>query len=171
MLCGRAAGASADSGAPKGWPVQRLTISIDDSLAAAFDTFVAEHGYQNRSEAVRDLIRDRLEEERAAQAEGPACIAAVSYIYNHHERELAMRLAALQHGHHDLAVSTMHVHLDHDECMETVILRGALSQVRGFADALVAERGVRHGKINLVPLQAVEPAPGSHHHVHYRART
>ena len=151
--------------------MQRLTISIDDPLAEAFDDFARRHGYQHRSEAVRDLIRDRLEEERLEGAEPQACIAAVSYVYNHHERELASRLASLQHAHHDLAISSMHVHLDHDECMETVILRGALEHVRSFANALMAERGVRHGKVNLVPLETVVPAPGSHQHVHYRSRT
>ncbi len=150
--------------------MQRLTISIDDPLAEAFDDFVQRQGYQNRSEAVRDLIRDRLETVRL-QGRGPQhCIAAVSYVYNHHQRELASRLAALQHAHHDLAVSSMHVHLDHEECLETVILRGSLEQVRAFADALMAERGVRFGKVNLVPLEAVVPAPGSHQHVHYRSR-
>ncbi len=151
--------------------MQRLTISIDDPLATAFDAYTARHGYQNRSEAIRDLIRDRLEDERVQGEEGQTCIAAVSYVYNHHERELASRLAALQHGHHDLAISTMHVHLDHEECLETVILRGELEDVRSFANSLIAERGVRHGKVNLVPLEAVVPAPGSHRHVHYRSRT
>ena len=151
--------------------MQRLTISIDDPLAEAFDDFARRHGYLNRSEAVRDLIRDRLEEERIEAAGPQFFIAAVSYVYNHHERELASRLAALQHANHDLAISTLHVHLDHDECMETLILRGALDQVRQFASSLVAERGVRHGKINLVPLERVVAAPGNHQHVHYRSRT
>ena len=151
--------------------MQRLTISVDDDLAEAFDGFARRHGYQNRSEAMRDLIRDRLEGERLQQTDGQFCIAAVSYLYNHHERELAGRLAALQHAHHDLAMSTMHVHLDHQECMETVILRGRLGEVRSFGQALIAERGVRHGKINLVPLEAEEAAPGSHQHIHYRSRT
>ena len=151
--------------------MHRLTISLDESLAEAFDAFTARHGYQNRSEAVRDLIRDRLEQERLREPDSQFCIASVSYVYNHHERELASRLAGLQHAHHDLSLSTMHVHLDHDECMETVILRGRVEAVRAFADALIAERGVRHGKVNVVPVDAVVPAPGSHQHVHYRPRT
>ena len=156
--------------------MQRLTISLDDDLSAAFDAFAEDHGYQNRSEAMRDLIRDRLERgrlerEQLERQDNAWCIASVSYVYNHHERELAGRLAALQHAHHDLNVSSMHVHLDHDDCMETVILRGRTGQVRQFADSLVAERGVRHGKVYLVPVDMQVPAPGSHQHTHYRVRT
>lgn len=151
--------------------MHRLTISLDESLAEAFDQFVTAHAYQNRSEAVRDLIRNRLEQDQLQAPHGPFCIASVSYVYNHHERELASRLTRLQHDHHDLSMSTLHVHLDHDECMETVVLRGRVEAVRTFADALIAERGVRHGKVNLIPVDAVVPAPGSHQHVHYRTRT
>ncbi len=151
--------------------MHRLTISLDESLAEAFDQFAEAHGYQNRSEAVRDLIRDRLEQERLQGPQSQHCIASVSYIYNHHERELASRLVSLQHAHHDLSMSTMHVHLDHEECMETVVLRGHVEAVSSFADALIAERGVRHGKVNLIPVDAVVAVPGSHQHVHYRTRT
>ena len=84
-----------------------------------------------------------------------ACVATLSYVYNHHERELAERLMSLQHEHHDLTVSAMHAHLDHDHCIETVILRGPAQAVRRFADGVIAERGVRHGALNLI---VAEPA-------------
>jgi CopG family transcriptional regulator, nickel-responsive regulator len=134
--------------------MQRFTISLDDDLARAFDRLIAERGYGNRSEAVRDLLRGQLE--AARPAEGGHCVANLSYVYNHHERDLAERLTALQHGHHDLTVATMHAHLDHDNCLESVILKGPTAQVRAFAEALTAERGVRHGSLNVVAVEVVD---------------
>jgi CopG family transcriptional regulator, nickel-responsive regulator len=144
--------------------VERFTISIDEDLARAFDELIARRGYHNRSEAVRDLLRGHLETERQsgkAGAEGAYCVANLSYVYNHHERELAERLTELQHGHHDLTVATLHAHLDHDNCLESVILKGPTETVRAFADALTAERGVRHGNLNVV---SVEVDQGRHDH-------
>lgn len=141
--------------------MERFTISIDDDLAAEFDRLITQRGYSNRSEAVRDLMRGYLERERLERDESSHSIANLSYVYNHHERELAERLTALQHGHHDLTVATMHVHLDHEHCLESVILRGQTAAVRSFAEALMAERGVRHGQINLVE---VEVDHGQHAH-------
>ena len=130
--------------------MQRFTISLDDHLAEEFDRLIAAHGYDNRSEAVRDLLRTRLDRvQEAAQPSAP-CVACLSYTYNHHERELSARLMDLQHEHHDLMVSTMHAHLDHEHCIETLILRGPAQTVRRFADRLIAERGVHHGQLNLV---------------------
>ena len=94
-------------------------------------------------------------------------MASLSYVYNHHERQLAERITDKQHEAHDLVVSSMHVHLDHDHCMEAVILRGETREVRRFADGLSAERGVRHGLLNLIPVEA-EPL---HQHVHTRPKT
>src|SRR5574342_222557 len=131
--------------------MERFTISLDDKLAKEFDRLIQARGYDNRSEAVRDLIRRELETKRLASGEAPYCIANLSYIYNHHERELAERLTGLQHDHHNLVVSSMHAHLDHDNCLETVILRGPTTEVRRVADRISAERGVRHGSLNLVP--------------------
>lgn len=143
--------------------MERITISIDPELAAAFDRLVAKRGYANRSEAVRDLLRAALAAEEAREADHGHCVANLSYVFNHHERDLAERLTTLQHAHHDLPVATLHVHLDHDHCMESVILRGATAAVRAFADALIAERGVRHGQLNLV---SVEMSGDDHPHGH-----
>lgn len=151
--------------------MERFTISLDDALAQEFDRLIAERGYDNRSEAVRDILRghlDRLRESR--DVDGP-CVATLSYVYNHHERELAERLTGLQHDHHDLTVAAMHSHLDHDNCLESVILKGATADVRQFADALMAERGVRHGKLNVIALEAEHHHAHDEHseaHVHYR---
>ncbi len=143
--------------------MERFTISLDDDLAREFDELIAARGYGNRSEAVRDMLRRQLEQLRQARDESRFCVANLSYLYNHHERELAERLTALQHDHHDLTVASMHAHLDHENCIESVILRGPTSAVRRFADALVAERGVRHGSLNLV---SVEADSGAHDHAH-----
>lgn len=145
--------------------MERFTISLDDDLAHEFDALIAARAYTNRSEAVRDLIRGELERQRQRQDDAGACVASLSYIYNHHERDLAERLTRLQHDHHDLGVATMHVHLDHDHCMEVVMLRGATASVRQFADAVTAERGVHHGRLNLVTVEVhADHAAGEHSH-------
>jgi CopG family transcriptional regulator, nickel-responsive regulator len=141
--------------------VERFTISIDEDLAREFDALIASRGYSNRSEAFRDLLRSHLESLRLSGETGGYCVANLSYVYNHHQRDLAERLTELQHGHHDLTVATMHAHLDHDDCLESVILKGPTQQVRAFADALTAERGVRHGLVNFV---SVEVDRGRHDH-------
>ena len=141
--------------------MERFTISLDEDLAREFDELIARRGYQNRSEAIRDLLRSQLESSRQSEAAGDYCVANLSYVYNHHERDLAERLTELQHGHHDLTVATLHAHLDHDNCLESVILKGAVGVVRAFADALIAERGVRHGSLNVV---SVEVDQGRHSH-------
>ena len=143
--------------------MERITISIDKELAAEFDRMIATRGYKNRSEAVRDLVRSHLEADRQDAGATGHCVANLSYVYNHHERDLAERLTALQHDQHDLTVATLHAHLDHENCMESVILRGPTAAVRSFSDALIAERGVRHGQLNLV---SVEIGGSGHHHGH-----
>ena len=147
--------------------MERFTISLDEELAQAFDQLIRSRGYTNRSEAIRDMLRQELEQARLARQEAPHCVASLSYVYNHHERQLAERLTDHQHHAHDLVVSTMHVHLDHDHCLEAVILRGATEEVRRFADRLSAERGVRHGQLNLIPVDAESVQP----HVHTRPKS
>jgi CopG family nickel-responsive transcriptional regulator len=134
--------------------MQRLTISIEDELAEAFEQWITAHGYANRSEAIRDLMRRELGETRLAAVDTGSCIAVLSYVYDHHERQLAARLTDLQHDQHHLTVATMHAHLDHENCIESAILRGETRQVRDFASAMVAETGVHHGNVHLI---AVEP--------------
>jgi CopG family nickel-responsive transcriptional regulator len=159
-------------------PVERFTISLDEELAQAFDALITARGYSNRSEAVRDILRSQIEASRLAREDAPHCIANLSYVFNHHERELAERVTHDQHAHHDLCVATLHAHLDHDNCMESVILRGPTDAVRAFADALIARPGIRHGQLNLVSAEYREQ-PHSHSHAdghsrshgHYRARS
>lgn len=134
--------------------MERITMSMDDALARDFDRLVKERGYTSRSEAMRDLLRREIEAHRAEGDDKVHCVANLSYVYNHHERNLAERLTQAQHAHHDLVVSTMHVHLDHEHCLESVFLKGAAPAVRAFAEKTRAERGVRHGQLNLVTVTA-----------------
>lgn len=159
--------------------MERFTISLDDELARQFDELIADRGYRNRSEAVRDLLRGQLEQERAVRADAPYCVANLSYVFNHHERELSERLTGMQHQHHDLTVASLHAHLDHENCIESVILKGETASVRAFADAVMAERGVRHGRLNLISGD-VDQGRHSHGgllggkakpHMHFRPKT
>ncbi len=147
--------------------MERFTISLDEPLAREFDELIRRRGYANRSEAIRDLLRHELESDRLDHDQAPHCVAALSYVYDHHERQLSERLTDLQHHAHDLVVSSMHVHLDHDNCLETLIMRGETAITRQFADQLAAERGVRHALLNLVPVDLESTG----HHTHSRPKT
>jgi CopG family nickel-responsive transcriptional regulator len=139
--------------------LQRVTISIDETLAERFDALLRRRGYQSRSEAVRDLVRQAVEDQSQEDATSVHCVASLSYVYDHHTRELAERLTDIGHAHHDLVVATTHVHLDHETCFETTILKGSTGAVLAFANGVRAERGVRYGAINLVGVR-----PNDHHH-------
>ena len=143
--------------------MERFTISIDDDLAADFDHLIEHIGYENRSEAVRDLIRQALEKSRQESNHAKHAIAVVSYVYNHHEKTMADRLINVHHDHHDLVISSMHAHLDHDNCLEAVFLRGKTDQVRHFAGHLTAMSGIRHGSMNLISAD-IESTKHSHGH-------
>ncbi len=148
-------------------PVQRVTISIDDDLARAFDALQRDRGYASRSEAVRDLVRQAVETARQDGAAGTQCVASLSYVYDYRVRALAERLLELQHAHHDLVVATTHVILDHASSLETVILRGPTAAVRDLADRIRAERGVRFGAINLVSVEPNDTHAHAHDHRHH----
>jgi CopG family nickel-responsive transcriptional regulator len=141
--------------------MERVTISLEDKLLAAFDGYIKRKGYENRSEAIRDLLRERLEEDRLEEGQAPYAVACLSYVYDHHQRELARRLVEVQHASHELVLSTLHVHLDHENCLEVSMLRGPTVEVRRFAEAVMAETGVRHGNLHLVPANMVHA-----HHAH-----
>jgi CopG family nickel-responsive transcriptional regulator len=146
--------------------MERFTISLNDSLAADFDHWLQANGYTNRSEGVRDLLRKAIATERINQNQAEHAIATISYVYNHHERSLAERLTDLQHDAHDLVISSTHVHLDHDNCLECLFLRGPTKTIQGFAQMLSAESGIRHSVLNLIPAQIKEY--GDHHHHNHR---
>jgi len=145
--------------------MRRLTISVDEELADAFDRVVAAKGYQNRSEAFRDLLRDELDSKRLQLGDAKYCVGVLSYVYNHHERELARRLTTMQHGSHEVTIATLHVHLNHDHCIESVILRGPTHSVIQFAHAVIAEKGVRHGEFRPIPVDLGTPLHHPHQHL------
>jgi CopG family nickel-responsive transcriptional regulator len=138
--------------------MQRVTITIDDELAAELDRFMTGRGYANRSEAIRDLARSGLQQAAVEVGGARPCIAALVYMYDHDARDLPKRLTRDFHHRHDLAQTTLHVHLDHDSCMEVTVLKGCGSDVQEFADHIIAERGVRHGHVVYLP------AEDAHHH-------
>jgi CopG family nickel-responsive transcriptional regulator len=155
-----------------GGSMRRITISVDEELAQQFDDLIERHGYENRSEAFRDLLRARIEDERKSKSwRALHGVAVVSYIYNFHERDLAARLAALQHDHHDLCVSSTNVVLDHTNRLETVTLRGKYGDVDAFANTLIAQNGVRHGLVHMVPLQLDTPSHAAHQHRHFQPKS
>jgi len=154
--------------------MQRVTVAIDDELVAAIDRVIAKRGYQNRSEAIRDLARAGIGDLEADAPADHKGVAALVYVYDHEGRDLAKRLTRSFHDHHDLSLATMHVHLDHESCMEVAVLRGAMTDIRHFAEHVIAERGVRHGKLVAVPVEVEveDHAHGgrgqSHLHTHVR---
>ncbi|TVP81137.1 nickel-responsive transcriptional regulator NikR [Thioalkalivibrio sp.] len=145
---------------------ERFTVSVEPGLAQEFDDFMKRKGYSNRSEAVRDLIRGALATERLDPDQDGACVGVLSYMYDHHERELSKRLTQAHHAHYNLTVTTLHMHLDHDLCVESVLLRGRASDVQAFAESVVARPGIRHGRLHRIPLEHApeeRPAAGPHH--------
>jgi CopG family nickel-responsive transcriptional regulator len=124
----------------------RISISLESALLDAFDRSIAAKGYATRSEAIRDLIRDRLVREEEEQATGEG-VAVVTLVYDHHARELAARLIDKQHHHHGLVVSSLHVHLGERHCLEVSVLRGPMQEVRHLGEELLATKGVLHGDI------------------------
>lgn len=124
--------------------VVRLGVSLPKDLLEPFDRLVASKGYQSRSEAIRDLIRKTLVEEEW-RGEDREMAGTLTMVYDHHNRDLPMRLMDIQHDHHDLVVTTQHVHLDHHNCLEVLVLRGPAREIARLADRLIACNGVKHG--------------------------
>ncbi|MDP9835303.1 CopG family nickel-responsive transcriptional regulator [Neorhizobium huautlense] len=132
--------------------MQRITITIDDELMAELDRMIESKGYQNRSEALRDLARSGLQQASLEQGELETCVGVLSYTYDHGARDLPRKLTNTHHDHHDISVASMHVHLDHDRCLEVSILKGRTEEIRHFADHVRAERHVTHGTLAVLPL-------------------
>jgi CopG family nickel-responsive transcriptional regulator len=128
--------------------LSRVGISLDEDLLARFDDLIAGRGYTNRSEAIRDMIREALVDERWERSGGDEeRVAVVCLVYDHDEHDLGHRLTHVQHDHHDVVVSTMHVHMDRHNCLEVLILRGRAREILATADALIATRGVKLGRL------------------------
>jgi len=145
--------------------LSRIGIALDSDLLERFDHSIEKSGYTNRSEAFRDLIRDRLVRETTA-APGATVVGTVTLIFNHHAHGITEKLTEVQHEHHDLVVSTSHAHLDHDSCLEVLIVHGKAARVEHFADLLIGLKGVQHGRLVMtVPTHALD-AGADHQHAH-----
>ena len=126
--------------------LSRIGVAVDSDLLKRFDSFIADQGYTNRSEAFRDLIRDRLVMLTVESPRSPV-VGTVTLIYDHHSRLLPEKLMNLQHEHHNLVVCTTHAHLDHHNCLEVIILKGESRRVQRLADLLIGTKGVQHGRL------------------------
>jgi CopG family nickel-responsive transcriptional regulator len=126
--------------------LSRIGVAIATDLLAKFDSLIENRGYTNRSEAFRDLIRAELVRETSSKPAGRV-VGSLTVVYDHHVRLLEEKLTELQHTHTRLIVSLMHVHLDHDNCLELIALRGPSAEVRRFADSLASIKGVKHAQL------------------------
>jgi CopG family nickel-responsive transcriptional regulator len=146
-------------------PLVRFSVAIGGELLRKFDQYREEHRYPNRSEAVRGLMRDALIEEVIANEESIA-MGVVTIIYDHHAGRISERLTEIQHMHLDRVVTTTHVHLDHRRCLEVILLRGPVREVRELADGLIGTKGVETGRL---VLSSAEPVPERHGHNHHHS--
>jgi CopG family transcriptional regulator, nickel-responsive regulator len=137
--------------------LSRIGVAIETDLLAEFDALIARRGYPSRSEAFRDLIRDALVQESAASG-NTRVVGTITLVFAHQVRLLSEKLTSLQHSFHHAVLSTLHVHLDHDNCLEVVVVRGKAMEVRRIADALISMKGVMHGRLTVT-----SAAPGGHH--------
>lgn len=132
--------------------MQRITITIDDDLLEVVDALKRQRGYESRSEAFRDIVRDAANRERAEDADA-MCIAVLSYVFDFETRDLAQRLTRVQHDHHDMFAANMRVALDHSSCLEISALRGPSHVIQEVSDEITTQRGVRHANLHVVPVK------------------
>ncbi|CAN5347150.1 nickel-responsive transcriptional regulator NikR [soil metagenome] len=152
--------------------VLRFGVSIESDLLESFDQLVARQGYATRSESLRDLIRDALVRSRLeGQDAAGEVLGTLTLVYDHHAHELMDQMAELQHQHHGLVVSVLHVHINHDDCMEVIVLRGRTGEVRTLADGLLSLKGVKHGKlfVTLAARHITEHTASRRAHTHAHA--
>ena len=128
--------------------LSRIGVAIESALLDKFDKLIGRRGYTNRSEAVRDLIREELVEEEWESPDAHV-VGTVTLVYDHHVRLLSEKLTAIQHDYHHSILSTLHVHLDHDHCLEVLVVRGQSAVVRKVADILISTKGVKHGRLTI----------------------
>jgi CopG family nickel-responsive transcriptional regulator len=128
--------------------VLRFGVSLDEMLLERFDSVIAKKGYANRSEAIRDLIRDSLvmEEWETSAAE---TVGTITIVYSHETRELTDTLTDLQHRYHSSIISAMHIHLDQHNCLEVIVVKGRAKDIKAIADRLIGTKGVKHGKLTV----------------------
>jgi CopG family nickel-responsive transcriptional regulator len=133
--------------------LERIGVSLDKELLSMFDRLISEQGYQSRSEAIRDLVRRQLSEERLRHPKARA-VAAVFLVYDHHSTMLTKSLIDLQHTHtlgtSLQVISSLHVHLDEHDCLEVIVLRGRVGEINRVADSMLSKKGVKLGRVNVV---------------------
>ncbi|SRR5579871_623502 len=134
--------------------LSRIGVAIDSDLLRKFDRLIGGRGYTNRSEAFRDLIRDALIQQTAEKPDSQV-VGTLTMVYDHHVRALSERLTEIQHESHHHVISALHVHLDHDHCLEVLVLKGKAASVRKLADALISIKGVQHGSLTITTTGAV----------------
>lgn len=153
--------------------MERITITVDEDLLREIDTLSEKRGYKSRSEIFRDMAREALAREATDPDEQAArdepCFGTLTYVYDHGIRDLPIRLTDNHHAHHALSIATTHVHLNHDNCLEVSILSGTADNLRTFADSVISQRGVRYGKLHIMPLSGADghghtPTHSHHHH-------
>jgi CopG family nickel-responsive transcriptional regulator len=133
--------------------LERIGVAIDADLLASFDGLIRRRGYKSRSEAFRDLIRDALVQEQWSSGRG-SVVGTITLVYDHRVRRLGDRLTAIQHATHDAVLSSLHIHLDHDHCLEAIVVRGDAAGVRRIADTLISMKGVQHGRLTVTATAA-----------------
>jgi CopG family transcriptional regulator, nickel-responsive regulator len=129
--------------------IERVGVSLEKELLGAFDKLIADKGYQSRSEAIRDLIRQQLSDSRLTD-EKAEVVAAVVLVYDHHATAIMERLTELQHSHFLKTISSLHVHLDHHDCLEVIVLRGKVGEINKMGEKLISIKGVKLGRVNLL---------------------
>jgi len=129
--------------------VERIGVSLDKKLLSMFDQLIVKQGYANRSEAIRDLIRNRLSEEQLANPASQAT-AGVFLIYDHHAAKLSQKLVDLQHNYLLQVITSTHVHLDHDNCLEVIILKGKVKEIEKLGNSIASLKGVKLSRINIM---------------------
>lgn len=125
----------------------RFGVSLDHHLLDDFDRLIERKNYTNRSEALRDLIRDNLVGQE--WDENKVTVGTITIVYDHHVHDLTDKLTDIQHHYHRLVLSSLHVHLDHDHCLEVLVVRGKGAEIRKVADTLIGTKGVKHGKLTM----------------------
>lgn len=127
--------------------LRRFSVSLEEELLEQFDSYIRERGYVNRSEAVRDLIRKEFISEEWEQDGDVAGV--VTLVYNHHQPQLQEKITEIQHDYYTLITSTTHVHMDHHNCLEVIIVKGKASRIREMAEKVIAMRGVKNGNLTM----------------------
>jgi CopG family nickel-responsive transcriptional regulator len=129
--------------------VERIGVSLDKKLLSMFDGLIAKQGYQSRSEAIRDLVRQQLSSEQLSNPKIKA-VAAVLLVYDHHATKLMEKITSLQHSHILQTISSIHIHLDEHDCLEVIVLRGYMGEIKRTAENIISLKGVKLGRINFV---------------------